>query len=126
MSEFEEFMRILSEGGIDTAVGMECCADMEDIYADVVQTYYEEDNSQDLIDALEKGDASLYATYAHGIKSASKSIGAMEFADLAYELELAGKDGDMNKIQSEHERFLAEYKKVQEVLEKALATVELE
>lgn len=124
MPEYEKFMEILQSNGIDTAIGMECCADMEDIYADVVQTYYDEDNSADLQNALDNNDAGLYGTYAHGVKSASKSIGAMSFADFAYELELAGKAGDMDKIRAEHERFLSEYAKVQAILKNALDAIE--
>lgn len=124
MPEYEKFMEILQNAGIDTAIGMECCADMEDIYADVVQTYFDEDNTADLQGALDSGDAMLYGTYAHGVKSASKSIGAMDFADFAYDLEMAGKAGDMDKIKAEHERFIAEYAKVQAILREALDAIE--
>ena len=125
MPEYEEFMNILKDAGINTEIGLECCADMEDIYVDVVNTYHEEDNTKDLEDALQKKDLSLYGTYAHGVKSASKSIGAMDFAELAYSMELAGKEGNLEMIEKNHAHFLEEYKKVQDVLDKALQTVEL-
>lgn len=124
MNEFQEFLNVLETGGIDISIGMECCADMEDIYYDVVQTYYEENDTKKLIDALNAGDAMLYGTISHGMKSASKSIGAMEFAELAFEFEKMGKDGKLDEIRAGHDDFIAKYNELQKLLKNALDTVE--
>ena len=45
--------------------------------------------------ALEAGDAASLAQYCHGLKGTSKSIGAVELAELCSTYELAGYDGEL-------------------------------
>jgi HPt (histidine-containing phosphotransfer) domain-containing protein len=45
--------------------------------------------------ALNANDAETFAQYCHGLKGTSKSIGAVELADLCGQHELAGYDGNL-------------------------------
>ena len=62
------------------------------------------------------GDFENYTIKAHGLKSTSRVIGAMVLSTMAYAMERAGMDKNTDFIKSEHEGFIALYKKVQKVL----------
>ncbi|MCL2260080.1 MAG: response regulator [Fibromonadales bacterium] len=55
---------------------------------------------------LETEDYALYTIYVHALKSASANVGAMEISKLAEVLEMAGKNEDIEFIESNTELFL--------------------
>ncbi len=62
--------------------------------------------------ALDNSDADMVRLQAHTLKGASANIGASSFRDVAYQIETAGKDGDLamagmrfEKIEGEFEMF---------------------
>ena len=65
------------------------------------------------IKLLEKAYASrdlrAYTVQVHGLKSNAKMIGAMKLADLAFELEKAGKEGKIDFIKEKQRPFMKEF-----------------
>ena len=59
--------------------------------------------------SYETGDWDSYRVNAHGVKSAAKSIGAVEISDMAKALEYAVKDSDFEYIKNNHEEFITKY-----------------
>ncbi|MDR2522469.1 MAG: response regulator [Synergistaceae bacterium] len=49
-------------------------------------------------ESVETGDLALYTVLVHGLKGASRSLGALAFADLAERMEMAGKNKDAELI----------------------------
>ena len=83
-----------------------------DFMGELIDTYC--DDTPQLIvqlqQALEQGDAEGFRRLAHSIKSSSASMGALNFAMLARDLEMIGKSGDLtgsaekvNQLESEFE-----------------------
>lgn len=99
---------------IDKSVGMEYCMDDEDFYKEVLQTYIEEssEHKAELEQALAEGDIQNYTVKIHSVKSTSKMVGAMSFADKAYALEMAGKEGRLDDIKAGHAACMAAYDEV--------------
>lgn len=99
---------------IDKSIGMEYCMDDEDFYHEILSTYIEEcpEHKAELKEALDAGDIQNYTVKIHAVKSTSKMIGAMGFADKAYALEMAGKEGRMDDIRAGHEACMAAYDEV--------------
>lgn len=58
------------------------------------------------------GDIQNYVITVHALKSNAKSIGALEAADKAYKLEMAGKQGDTNMIQADTAALIETYKRL--------------
>lgn len=101
---------------IDRKVGMEFCMDDEDFYHEILETYIEESDEHKaaLQKFLDEGDIENYTVRIHSVKSTSKTIGAMKFAEKAYELEMAGKEGRLSDIKANHDAAMAYYDKVLE------------
>ncbi len=59
-----------------------------------------------------------YTIAVHGVKSAMKSIGAVELSEQAKALEMAGKENDIAYIRAHHDEMLAEYQRVIENIQK--------
>jgi HPt (histidine-containing phosphotransfer) domain-containing protein len=68
-----------------------------DFLPELIETYLEE--TPQLIERLRKAfsdsDADAFRRQAHSIKSSSASLGALKFSELARELEMLGKGGDL-------------------------------
>ena len=64
-------------------------------------------------DCMENNDIKLYITYVHALKSALLSIGAQELSSLAGNLEMAGRNEDMDFINRSTDDFL---QKLEELL----------
>lgn len=72
----------------------------DDFLPELIATYLEETPSliHDLHQALAEGNAQVFQRAAHSIKSSSASLGALSYAALAKELEMAGKAGDLSQV----------------------------
>ena len=102
--------RIKSEiPGMDVATALDFLDNNEDIYVQVVEVYIEEYIREDIDRALEASDIDLYRTRVHALKSSSRSIGAMELAKGAEELEMAAKASDLDLINAKHAKVMSEY-----------------
>jgi len=75
---------------------------------------------EDLNRFLDEGDLHNYEILIHSLKSTSATIGAEIPSKTALDLENAAKNGDLDFIIANHERFLSEYKAVLEAIEIAI------
>ena len=57
-----------------------------------------------------------YTIEVHALKSTSRQIGAEELGELAFELEMAGKEGNIDLIKEKTDRMLEEYLKFNDLL----------
>src|SRR5574344_601418 len=85
---------------INKQVGLSYTADDEELYIEVVQEYLADvPDKIKQISAYEKTDMENYTIMVHALKSASRTIGAEQLADTAYQCELAGKDRNQSRIE---------------------------
>ena len=120
---------------LNTKLGLEYSAGMEDLYRDIVKTFCDLKNEKQaqLQQAFDTEDWKNYTIYIHALKSTSLSIGGEKISELAKKLELAGKlitaaeSSELEKIQSvefikaNHSKIISLYDKLVAECEKYLA-----
>ena len=86
--------------GMDIATAIQTISCSADDYYDILKTYYRTLNLKvaEIRQAYETMDIPNYTIYVHALKSSSRAVGAYVLGDMAYELELAGKAGDIDTI----------------------------
>ena len=62
-----------------------------------------------VLETYDHEDYHEYTTQVHALKSSARLIGAGELAKLAQELETAGREGDIQRIQKETDVILKKY-----------------
>src|SRR4051812_16268505 len=74
----------------------ESVGDDEEFMADLVETYLREsrDHLSAMEQATESNDAGAIVRPAHTLKSSSAALGAMRLAQVAREIEMAGREGN--------------------------------
>ena len=104
--------------GIDMATALTYCGGDLNDYIDLVRVYLSTSgkNYNDIVDYHDRKDWKNYAILVHSLKSTSKTIGASKLAELAFTEETAAKAEDEAVIEANHEKLLAEYKRVLGVL----------
>lgn len=114
--ETEEKGQSMVIKGIDVRSAIEKMHITEEIYVNILQTYY-----KDLQKALQRidqekntNDIKNFVIDVHGVKSSSAGIGALELSTMAKELELAGKEQRLDFIESHYENFVYKAKEVVE------------
>ncbi len=75
-----------------------------------------DDNAKVITDAYESGNIRLYTIKVHSLKSSARIIGASFLSKYAQELENAGNHNDMDFINDNTGRFLADYLEFKEKL----------
>lgn len=105
-----DWLQKLEALGMDTKSALLYCNGHEAYYK-ILQGYCEEGEKlkNQLSDFFGKQDWKNYTITVHGIKSAMRSIGAVILSDLAKELEMAGKKGNISYILEHHEEMLEVY-----------------
>lgn len=87
--------------GIDMEAGLAAVNNDEEVYREILQIYYAD--GIELLDVLknniQRTDLKLFITHTHALKSASKGIGANEVSERFKEMEFAGKEENMEKIE---------------------------
>ena len=66
--------------------------------------------------ALDVNDADAFRQAAHSIKSTSHTFGALSLGEMAKEVEMMGRVGDLAGAQEKVDRLAAEYDRVQRAL----------
>ena len=94
--------------GIDAAYSMKRFRMNEDTYLGILKTYHMDlpASIKRVISAKLKGDVENFVIDAHGIKSTSASIGAMELSELAKQMEYAGKEENLEFIDEHMTQFV--------------------
>ena len=105
---------------LDQEVGLEYCAQDEEIYREIIEGYLEEDRRAELAQYFEAGDLPNYRIIAHAIKSTSLTIGATELSAKAKALEYAAADGDAGFIKEHNDELVAMYTDILEKIKAAL------
>lgn len=105
---------------LDQEVGLEYCAQDEEIYREIIEGYLDEDRRAELAQYYEEGDLQNYRVVAHAIKSTSLTIGATELSAKAKTLEFAAADGDANFIKENHDELMTMYSDILEKIKNAL------
>lgn len=106
---------------LNTQVGLEYCAEDEEIYREVLEGYVEEDRREELIKLYDSKDWPEYRIVTHAIKSTSLTIGAEELSEKAKALELAAASGDAGYIEANHQEVFDMYAELLGKLSAALA-----
>lgn len=117
-SEFEEKKDYSDGPAVDIITGIQRCAGSEDIYLDVIETFYE--SGKNLIkqaqEEFEKKEYVDYKITVHGIKSASANIGANKLSELAKEQEYGVKEERITDVENGHAALISEFQKVLNLL----------
>jgi CheY-like chemotaxis protein len=94
----------------------------DDYLPELIKAYLEETPVllQNLDAALIASDASAFTRAAHSIKSSSASLGALDFAAQAKELEMLGKSGDLRAVGDKAARLVSSYPPIQAALKEYL------
>ena len=106
--------------GISIEDGLRNCGGNKNAYIRVLNTFAASNLLAGLEEYLDKEDPANYSVIAHSIKGACRNIGAKEVGDIAYDMELAGQNNDMDYIKEHHDEFAKEYGDVLRLVTKAL------
>jgi HPt (histidine-containing phosphotransfer) domain-containing protein len=71
--------------------------------------------------ALAQGDAATVGKVAHALKGSARAVGADEFAAIAFELEQAGKQGDLSNAPDALQRLQAYWQSLEAHLQEQIA-----
>ena len=106
----EAGLEALAQSGINVKLGLSYCGDRDGL-RDIVRMYHaqgEGRNSQ-IRQLYEEENWKNYAIAVHALKSNSKGIGAEALAELALNLEMAGKENRIDFIQQHHGELLKKH-----------------
>ena len=108
------FLSMLEAGGLDTAVGMKYCMNDTEFYAEMLTEFTggSDDRIRHLEESVACGNIEQYRVYAHSLKSASKTVGAIEISENAGKLEEAAVNGDWKYITDNTPDIIAELRAV--------------
>ena len=94
--------------------GIQYCGGNEEDYKEILQVYLST-GLQKITEIREKykeEDWKNYTVLVHALKSTSIGIGATELGEMAKELEMASKEGNISYIQAHHREVMHEYEEV--------------
>ena len=93
-------------------------------YREILSLYAEESEEKirQIDGMLEREDLPNYVIEVHGLKSASRSVGALGLSELAKEMEEAGKAGDIDTLKKKNGELLKLYHEVSEAARKYLGS----
>ncbi len=106
----EEALHDLSGAGINIEQGIAYCGD-RDGFQEIIGIYYEEGRKRclQLAESFRERDWKNYVITVHALKSNSRGIGANELAELALQLEMAGKEDRAEYILEHHGEMMEKY-----------------
>ena len=112
---------ILKKNGIDYEKGVEILGDIE-TYNDMLKDFLEEveEKKENLKKYKNNEDMATYAVYAHSLKSDSKYFGFTKLIDMALAHEIAGKEGNIDFINSNYDELIKETNRIIKVVEEYL------
>jgi CheY-like chemotaxis protein len=104
----ENFLDALSRvDGINTEIAMECFSGMEDIYRDTFELFYRKimNECEAMSGYLNSGNIHYFSISVHAIKSTLSTVGAMNLSEMAFKLEMASKNGDVDYCKEQFPNF---------------------
>lgn len=107
----------LEQAGINVQQGISYCGDKEGL-REIISIYHSEGERRNhqLEQFFEEEDWKNYVITVHALKSNSKGIGASELAELALNLEMAGKENRIPYILEHHGELLEKHSKLLAVI----------
>ena len=110
------------EDFVDTQAGREYAMNNEEFYRETIEIYLQEGTAKkaEADKFLIEGDMLNYSTLVHMLKSNSRLVGAMKLGDMAYDLEMKSKEGDVEYCRAHHQELTDMYLKVVAALKKYL------
>ena len=96
----------------------------EDFFAEIIEKFYE-DADQDIAElqrCVAESDAKGLGIAAHGIKGTSLTMGAERLAAIALEIELMGKENNLENIDDCIERLCSAYSQTRDALDARICT----
>lgn len=97
---------------LDHEVGLSYCGENEELYEEVLQDYAEENCYDRLAESYAAANWKDFCIYAHGVKSASLTIGATRLSEEAKAMEFAVKEDRLDYIPANYEAFMAHYREL--------------
>lgn len=91
---------------IDIESGIANCGGEKDFYAEVIESFYEEDKRGELLQAYEAEDWENYAIVVHSLKGTMRLFGANGAGELAEALQMASEKADASFIKDHHDDFI--------------------
>ncbi|WP_461257902.1 ATP-binding protein [Treponema sp. R80B11-R83G3] len=106
--ETEKHKKIEIEG-INTNIGMASTGGNIKSYLNLLSTFHMDGTSKlkEIKTCIETDNIHLYVTYVHALKSACRSIGAIELSEAAAALEMAGKKENLSYINDNNAAFVS-------------------
>ncbi len=95
--------------GVDMAVGLTYCAEDPEFYREMLEEYVADRTAEELVGYREQEDWGNYMVKVHALKSASRTIGAAAFAEEAFALETAAREGDAAFVKGHHEQLIRDH-----------------
>ena len=89
---------------IDVKAAVESAEGSKETFRFLLQSFSDncEKNKSDLVKSYDEESYENYTIFVHALKSTSKMIGALELSEKARLLEMAGKEGNIDYIKSNH------------------------
>lgn len=108
-----EGLEALSRAGINISQGISYCGDREGL-REIIAMYHEQGagRSRQLKQLFEEQNWKNYAITAHALKSNSRGIGANDLAELAFAMEMAGKENRIEYILEHHAEFMKKHEEL--------------
>ena len=108
---------------IDTQKGIALMAGKKEIYVKIVNTFIKnvDIKKEELKQFFANNDFARLTIEFHGLKSSSASVGSTLLPVIALELELAGKEGDTERIRERFDAFIEQYEDTCGALAEAVA-----
>ncbi|MBQ8965546.1 HD domain-containing phosphohydrolase [Ruminococcus sp.] len=108
------FLSMLEANGLDTAVGMKYCMNDTEFYAEMLTEFTgsSDDRVRHLEECVACGNLEQYRVYIHSLKSASKTVGAMDISEKAAKLEEAAISGDGRTVVEGTPEVIAELRAI--------------
>ncbi len=105
--------------GVDMHRSLETYGGNVQIYHNILKTYYSDlcEKEQELPVLFDKGDVENFTIQVHALKSASRSVGAADLGEEAWQLEQAGKAGDMDTIREKFPQLMEDLHMMRENVE---------
>lgn len=108
----------LKNNGIDMTKSLELLEDME-MYNETLHDFLNKNDSvfEKLTNYKNNGDMENYAVEVHSLKSDCKYLGFTSLADIAYEHELKSKDNDLDYVNNNFDKLVAEKNRLLRIIE---------
>jgi CheY-like chemotaxis protein len=115
----------LTISGVDCAYGIHLSGDSAELYMDILSSFCDEAEEAitKIEECLRSNDTKTYTILVHALKGASRSIGAAEFAELAFHLETSAREQNMAELQNATPEFLSRLQTLTDAIRDALKSV---